>query len=157
MDRNERARVIYRAEALERRTKPWGKRNGALGQNGLALLRCLLFRYGANPCPSYADLQRATGICVQTIADCLRRLETAGLLAVERKRTRKTAAGARRIANRYTFPHQASLPLLAGEQGIPSKRNHKKVLWKDWAGPVKDALERLGRVLAPDELHPLVS
>ena len=42
LDRNDRARVLMCAEALERRTKRKHKRDGVLGQSALALLRCLL-------------------------------------------------------------------------------------------------------------------
>ena len=42
LDRNDRARVLVCAEALERRTKRKHKRDGVLGQSALALLRCLV-------------------------------------------------------------------------------------------------------------------
>jgi hypothetical protein len=41
LDRNDRARVMVCAEALERRTKQKHKRDGLIGQSGLAVLRCL--------------------------------------------------------------------------------------------------------------------
>lgn len=80
MDRNERARLIYHAERLERETKGKGQRNGALGQTGLMVLRALLFRFAPCPAPSYGQLQRWTGLCRQAIADALGRLEAAGLV-----------------------------------------------------------------------------
>jgi hypothetical protein len=42
LDRNDRARVMVCAEALERRTKDKHKRDGVIGQSGLAVLRCLV-------------------------------------------------------------------------------------------------------------------
>jgi hypothetical protein len=41
LDRNERARVLLLAEALERRTKSQGRRNGCLGY----VLHCLMFTF----------------------------------------------------------------------------------------------------------------
>jgi hypothetical protein len=80
LDRNDRARILFCAEALERRTKEPGKRNGALGYVGLAILRALLLRFlGRNGlcCPCYLTLQACTGLCRASIAEGLRRLEDA--------------------------------------------------------------------------------
>ena len=71
MDKNHRARIIFRAERLERATKAPGQRSGTLGQSGLALLRCLLFRFGDHVAPSYKAIQRATGFCCATISEGL--------------------------------------------------------------------------------------
>jgi hypothetical protein len=45
LDRNDRAKILFCAEAWERRTKEPGRRNGALGYVGLSILRALLFRF----------------------------------------------------------------------------------------------------------------
>ena len=66
LDRNERVRVIVAAEALERRTKAPGARNGALGFHNRASGLC---------CPSYGALQAATGFCRQSIANALKRAD----------------------------------------------------------------------------------
>ena len=77
-DRNERARILYLAEQLERRTKPAGGRNGVLGYVWLAVLKALLFRFHRGRdgmcCPSYTVLQAATGLCKQSVANALKRL-----------------------------------------------------------------------------------
>jgi len=89
IDRNQRARLIFAAEAYERRTKPRGKRAGDLCQSGLQVLRCIAFRFLSVPrgeaWPSYDALQAATGLCRQTIASAIRRLEAAGFLLVTRR------------------------------------------------------------------------
>lgn len=93
MDRNARARLLYLAELLERRTKAPGRRNGTLGYAGLAVLKALLLRFANGKtglcCPSYTALQCATGLCRQAIADALSRLERAGLLRIVRRLVRE--------------------------------------------------------------------
>lgn len=138
MDRNTRTRIIYAAEALERRTKSPGARNGALGQTGLATLRCLLFRFGTRPTPSYKAVQRGTGFAVQTIADAIRRLQAAGICRVERRSTRYG-----RRSNAYTF----AVPALI----LPSGREEPKerfIPFAELTGPLRDALDSLGAKIA---------
>jgi hypothetical protein len=84
-----RVRIIFQAEALERKSKRRGCRNGVLGLTGLLLLKTLAFRFfnsarGA-AWPSYDTLVKTTGLCRQTIARAIRRLEMAGVLDVSRR------------------------------------------------------------------------
>ena len=118
MDRNDRARVIYRAEHMERATKLKGCKNGVLGDAGLNVLRALVFKFGKHPTPSYEAIKRATGLCLDTVSQALKRLVAAGLIEVENRSVR-TAQGWRRITNAYAVPRQARLPLDAGELRIP--------------------------------------
>lgn len=89
IDRNERVRLIARAEALESRTKTKGRHGGLLGRPALHVLRVMLYQF-ANVrsglcCPSYRKLAEATGYCIQTIATALKRLERAGLIRISRR------------------------------------------------------------------------
>jgi hypothetical protein len=97
LDRNERARILFLAEQLERRTKPAGGRNGVLGYVGLAVLKALLLRFHRardGICtPSYTVLQAATGLCRQSIANALKRLEAAGILHIMRRLVREVIDG----------------------------------------------------------------
>lgn len=80
-----RRKIIEAAEAFERRTKRKGKKNGLLGASGLNVLRAMLFRFHSaqgQTYPSYTALQEATGLCRQTIAECIERLERHGFLKV---------------------------------------------------------------------------
>ena len=89
---DERARVMGRAEALERRTKHPGQRDGVLGQSALTILRALLFHFlgkDGRLDPSYKKIRAYTGFCVQTIAVALKRLERAGILEIHRRIERK--------------------------------------------------------------------
>jgi hypothetical protein len=93
LDRNERARILVLAEALERRTKLPGRRNGLLGYVGLSVLRCLMFaflnaRHGLC-CPSYAALEERTGLCRSSVATGLARLERCGVLKIVRRLVRQ--------------------------------------------------------------------
>ena len=93
IDRNARARIMVLAEAIERRTKAPGRRNGALGLATLVVLRALLNRFAnastGQCCPSYAAIQCCTGFCRQTIADSLYRLEQTGLVTIVRRLVRE--------------------------------------------------------------------
>jgi hypothetical protein len=88
-----RALVMDRAEALERSTKAFGQRDGVLGQSALMVLRALLFHFfdpkSGQLDPSYKQIQKQTGFCVQTIAVALKRLERAGILEIRRRIERK--------------------------------------------------------------------
>jgi len=93
LENDERARVMERAAALERRTKGKGQRDGVLGQSALMVLRALLFHFlgkDGKLDPSYEKIQKYTGFCVQTIAVALKRLERAGILEIHRRIVRKT-------------------------------------------------------------------
>jgi len=96
LDRNARARLVWHAEQLERRTKLPGRRNGVLGYTSLAVLRALLFvfmnRQTGVTVPSYTALQCATGLCRQSIATALARLEAVGLVRVTRRLVRERRA-----------------------------------------------------------------
>lgn len=93
IDRNDRARIIAAAEALERRTKLPGKRDGAIGQSGLAILRALLFHFldpkSGRLDPSYKQMRAQTLFCMQTISQALKRLAAAGILEIQRRMTRR--------------------------------------------------------------------
>jgi hypothetical protein len=90
-----RALVMDRAEALERSTKAPGQRDGVLGQSALMILRALLCHFldtkNGRCDPSYKQIQKQTGFCVQTIAVALKRLERAGILDITRRMVRKGA------------------------------------------------------------------
>ena len=92
LDRNTRARILFVCEALERKTKAPGRRNGVLSAIGLVVLRSLIFKFQGRTgllCPSYDAIQAATGLCRQSVAAALARLETAGVLAITRRLVRQ--------------------------------------------------------------------
>ena len=93
LDRNDRARVMVCAEGLERRTKHKHKRDGVIGQSGLAVLRCLLNhfqnRHSGRLDPSYSQIQKITGFCRQTIANAIKSLELVGILEIMRRIVRE--------------------------------------------------------------------
>jgi hypothetical protein len=89
LDRNERAKIVFLAEALERRTKLPGRRNGLLGYVGLQVLRCLAFTYlnlrTGLLCPGYGAIMAKTGLCKQSVANGLARLERCGIVKIVRR------------------------------------------------------------------------
>jgi hypothetical protein len=92
LEDDDRARVMDRAEALERRTKHPGQRDGVLGQSALTILRAFLFHFlgrDGKLDPGYKAIKAKTGFCRQTIATALRRLERAGILEIHRRIARK--------------------------------------------------------------------
>ncbi len=102
IDRNERARIMFTAEAYDRRTKTPGSHGGAVKRTGLAVLKALLFGFhnvATGRCdPGYDALARLAGVARSTVAVALARLEAAGLIV----RTRRQA-GAVRFTNAYAF------------------------------------------------------
>ena len=109
LDRNARARLLFHAEALDRRTRLPGQHGGVLKRTGLAVLRALLFAFAniaTGRCdPSYDTLARAAGVARSTVAVALGRLEAAGLLERVRRQ-----AGRVRYTNAYRFPVAETLP-----------------------------------------------
>ena len=102
INRNERARLLFHVEALDRRTRLKRQHGGVLKRTGLAVLRALLFHFAnvvTGRCdPSYETLARAAGVARSTVAVALRRLEAAGLLERIRRQ-----AGPVRSSNAYVF------------------------------------------------------
>lgn len=93
LDRNERARILFAAESLERRTKRAGRRNGLLGYVGLQVLRCLMFGFlnakNGLCCPSYEAIMDKTALCKSSVAAGLARLERCGILKIVRRLVRQ--------------------------------------------------------------------
>jgi hypothetical protein len=91
-DRNQIARILFLAEAMERQSKAPGRRNGLIGYVGMAILRVLALRFlnrGNGRCdPSYTSLQCVTGLCRSSVANGLWRLERAGILRITRRKER---------------------------------------------------------------------
>ena len=103
LDRNARARLLFHAEALDRRTRLPGQHCGVLKRTGLAVLKALLFGFASvasGRCdPSFETLARASGCARSTVAVALGRLEAAGLLERVRRQV-----GMTRFSNAYRFP-----------------------------------------------------
>ena len=115
LDRNARARLLFHAEALDRRTRLPGQHGGVLKRTGLAVLRALLFSFAnvvTGRCdPSFDTLAVASGCARSTVAVALGRLEAAGLLERVRRQVRMT-----RFSNAYRFP-AAEVVLSSSETG----------------------------------------
>jgi hypothetical protein len=128
LDRNQKARLLHRAQALTRATAP-GRHYGALTAKGYAVLRALLMQFhnaGSGRCfPSYKRIQEAVGCSKATVAAALKALEQCGLLSVCNRLVRvkwkdELACAWRlrvvRTSNCYAF----DAPVMAGQ---PSKFN----------------------------------
>lgn len=88
LDRNERARLLHAAEALEARTRQPGRQNGTVSRIGLIVLRCLMLQFlgRTGRCnPSYDSIIKRTGLCRQSVSNALKRLERAGLIRIMRR------------------------------------------------------------------------
>lgn len=96
LDRNQKAKILYLAERLERATKAAGRRNGCLGYIGLQVLKALLLTFHNGKTglcsPGYGALQKATGLCRQSIAAALKRLEACGVIQIVRRLVRLAVA-----------------------------------------------------------------
>jgi len=102
-----RAQIMERAEVLERSTKASGQRDGVLGQSALMVLRALLCHFldtKSGRCdPSYKQIQKQTGFCMQTIAQALKRLERAGILDITRRMVRRGAQFWNELTRRFVW------------------------------------------------------
>jgi AraC-like DNA-binding protein len=96
INRRDRARIMYEAEKLERRTAvsrrdAFGKvsTQGALGRAGLDVLRAMLFKFHnvrtGQLDPSRASIAAAAGYSVRHVARVLLRLKGAGILSWVRR------------------------------------------------------------------------
>lgn len=126
LDRNALARILTLAEALERRTKAKGRRNGRLGYVGLAVLRALLLRFqnrASGVCnPSYDALQTATGLCRESVARGLDRLEAAGILQRTRRIIREIVDGSILVTRQASNLYRLSDPRPGVGEGAPEAR-----------------------------------
>ncbi len=128
LDRNDRARITYLAEALERRTKRQhpGARNGLLGYTAMTVLRAFLFTFVRRSdglcCPSVAAIAEATGLAESTVHEALNRLERTGIMKRVQRLIRRVVdfGGVSRLTtvqttNLYSFtepaPHAHLLPI----------------------------------------------
>jgi hypothetical protein len=126
LDRNDKARLLFRCELIERRTKRPGGRNGLLGIPAMMILRTLLLRFHGKSglcIPSYTTLQEATGLCRQSIATGIGKLEAAGVLQVTRRLVRYVdeigAVCVRQGSNIYGFAMPPERIDLGPSSGVP--------------------------------------
>jgi hypothetical protein len=139
----QRVKIMADAEALERRTKQPGKRDGVLGQSGLTLLRKMLFHFIDKKTgqldPSYKRMKEITGFCKETISQALKRLHAAGILEVQRRiiRVRDKVFNVltgryewrdfvRQFANAYMLNTPLSERGDSGDFGLPLFPYHKQ-------------------------------
>jgi hypothetical protein len=104
LDRNLVAKILFLAEALDRRTRAKGQHGGLLKAKGLDVLRALLRRFYSHrdgTCfPSYDAIAEAAGCCRATVAAKLRILEQLGIVETIR---RKIVASFTSRAHRVRF------------------------------------------------------
>ena len=104
LDRNLVAKILFLAEALDRRTRGPRQHGGLLKAKGLDVLRALLRRFYSHrdgTCfPSYDAIAEAAGCCRATVAAKLRILEQLGIVETIR---RKVIASFTSRAHRVRF------------------------------------------------------
>ena len=87
--KTEAARLYHKARDFERKTRPGGRQDGALGRNGLKVLEALLFdflNYATGQLdPAYSAIAEAAGICERSVARGLQALKAAGVLFWQRR------------------------------------------------------------------------
>lgn len=128
MDRNQKARLLFALEVLERQTKQRGRRNGDVSLVGLAVARAMLLRFHNSTnglCfPSIAKLQEVTGFCRATIVMSLKRLERIGVLGIRRRWVRfrqNGIVGVRQGSNVYVFNVENLCPSAGADIQAPLK------------------------------------
>src|SRR3954468_4575061 len=135
LDRNLVAKILFLAEALDRRTRGKGMHGGLLKAKGLDVLRALLRRfysYATGECfPSYEAIAEAAGCCIETVRQAIRRLEAAGIIRTVRRKVvasfvsrvnRVRFDAAVQTSNSYTFSMPSADPPAAMPQIQPAKK-----------------------------------
>ena len=150
IDRNARARAMFHAEALDRRTRRPRQHGGMLKRTGLAVLKALLFQFAniaTGRCdPSFGRIAEVAGVARSTVAKALKRLEAAGLLT-RRGRHLRGPWGSRRISNAYAFPALPG-PESGNRAGTTNRNLEPKSartvpLWRDTDDPTTPAEARV--------------
>ena len=142
LDGNMRAKILHKCEIMERKTKGKGQRNGILGVPAMMVLRALLMRFHnrkSGLCfPSYDAIQEVTGLCRQSIAVALQRLESAGVLKITRLLIRVAGAlgGAicQQCSNLYAFAEPAK-QLDLGATTAPPRLNPRPRVYQTDCNP----------------------
>ena len=84
MPRRQAVRLFHDARRYERQTRQFGRQDGAIGRNGLAILHALIFdclNYATGRLdPSYERIARLANISVRSVARGLAKLKAAGVL-----------------------------------------------------------------------------
>lgn len=84
LDRNDLARILFLAEALDRNSHQPGRHGGIIGRSGLAVLRALITRFfnkrSGRLDPSLAAIAKAANMARSTVQEALKRLEIAGIV-----------------------------------------------------------------------------
>jgi hypothetical protein len=111
LDRNMVARILFLAEALDRRTRTKGQHGGLLKAKGLDVLRALLKRfysYRTGECfPSFEAIAEAAGCCEATAKAKVKILTALGILdVIRRKVVERFVDQVRRV--RFDVPLQTS-------------------------------------------------
>ena len=96
LDRNDLARILFLAEALDRHTHTKGKHGGIIGRTGLAVLRTLVTRFfnkaSGRLDPSIEAIAKAANVARSTAQAALDRLELVGLIERVRRISRVRVA-----------------------------------------------------------------
>lgn len=163
LDRNDRARLLAYAEALDRRTRLPGQHGGIIKRTGLSVLRALVLRFQnarSGRCdPSLDALADAAGCSRSTVVEALRRLLTAGLVAWSRRMIRVRERGAvmlRQISNAYTIVMPLPARAAAAGQGRGAESSNRPETFTPYSErpptalpeALAAALARLGHAIA---------
>ncbi len=99
MAKRQAVRLYHGARRFERQTRSYGRQDGALGRNGLAVLHSLLFDFlnfaTGRLDPSIAAIAKAAAISVSSAKRGLVRLKAAGVVSWLRRCTEVIAADGR--------------------------------------------------------------
>jgi hypothetical protein len=151
LDRNARARLMHRLEALERLTlrkrreaEP-GVRNGRVSIPGLMVLRALMFTFAnakTGLCfPSYDAIHDVTGLSRRAIADGLARLVDVGALKITPRLCRVPDENGRAIVRNTSNLYAFLMPGgdLGGANGLPVVRPIRARVSRDASKPRESA------------------
>ena len=139
------ARLWHRAFAFEQQTRQPGRQDGAIGRNGLAILRAFLFDFlnyrTGQLDPACETIARAAGISLRSVRRGLDKLRDAGVLVWQR-RCRKSRDGDGRFMLEQDSNAYGVQPVSQwrGYRALPDAPPPEPGTWGDHPCGMRDAL-----------------
>ena len=139
------ARLYHRALAFERQTRQPGKQDGAIGRNGLAILRAFLFDFlnyrTGQLDPAYATIAEAACLSVRSVARGLQRLKDAGVLFWQRRCRKGQDSDGRFMLEQESNAYGVRpVSHWRGYRGLPEAPSPEPGTWGDHPCGMRDAL-----------------
>ena len=139
------ARLWHRAFAFEQQTREPGRQDGAIGRNGLAILRAFLFDFlnyrTGRLDPACETIARAAGISLRSVRRGLDKLRDAGVLFWQRRCRKSQDSDGRFMLEQESNAYGVRpVSQWRGYKGLPDAPPPEPGTWGDHPCGTRDAL-----------------